>query len=100
MAAYTAEENAEMKAHPIGSINDPLPPDRLALRFSVARKIYEKMKTTEWWAQRPDDIKATFEKFPPWKFYTGKDGNIARRSYGVGELTNGAHVLHMATAHI
>ena len=89
---FTAEEEAELRAHPIGSIDRLLTGDRLALRKSIARKQWEAVMDTEWYRQRPAEVRAAYEAKPPWKFYmeysdrgTPNESSRARRLFGVME---------------
>jgi hypothetical protein len=86
----TDEEEAELDAHPVGSINAILPDDRLALRKSAARKLWESVMKSDWYKQRPAEVKAAYEAKPPWQFYvehhergTPRHFTQARRLYGV-----------------
>jgi len=95
----TPEELAELSAHDIETVVARLPPERLALRRSAARKMFERVRSTSWWASRPAAVRAAYEAYPPWKFYTDPGGHVARRAYGVCEYADGTCGLHAITAH-
>jgi hypothetical protein len=99
MDLLSQEERRELEEYPMGTIREPLPPDRLALRRSIAEKQFEVIRSTEWFQERPDPVRAAYEQRPPWKFYTGADGYAVRRVYGVLERADGSCALHAVTAH-
>lgn len=91
-------EREELRARPVGSIHQELPPEHLALRRGIARKLFEIVKTTPWWSERPAAVRDAYERYPPWKFYRS-DSGAPRRVYGVCEYGDGSCGLHAVTAH-
>jgi hypothetical protein len=87
----------EMKEHPIGTINSPLPLERLNLRKQFSKETFENVKSSEWWNSRPEKVKEAFERCPPYKFYVTSSGSIIR-VYGIIE---GEEIrYHIVSAHI
>lgn len=97
--ALSPAAQAELDSCPIGTaMTAPLPPTRLALRREIARHLYDCVKETDWWAERPAAVQEAFEKRPPWKFYMS--GTRARRLFGVCEYKDGELGYHAITAMI
>jgi hypothetical protein len=96
---FTEPESKELGAHPIGSIEAPLPPERFAVRLGAAKKMYGRVQLSGWFLARPQRIKDAMLKYPLWGFYTDpKHPAIARRAEGVCEYKDGNLGLHMASA--
>lgn len=83
---FDATEREELNARPIGRTTGPLEGDTLRVRVSCARKVWDNVVRTGWWASRPHRVKAAFSKFPPWGFYTDKKRVGAYRVYGAREM--------------
>lgn len=86
----TPEEAAEIKAHPA-----PFAPRDAAhflLRQSIAKKIHALIVSQ---VTRPG-IRAIYEAYPLWQFYTNKSGMV-RRCHGVIEMKKKPDRLHMTT---
>ncbi len=77
------DERRELQEHPLGTILAPLSPDRLELRFRIARKLFDGVQTTKWFQKLPKRMRTVYAQKPPWKFYTCNGS--ANRVYGVME---------------
>ncbi len=61
-------------------------------------ELWNELKETDWFKERPLNVKQLYDKYPPWKFYTDKDGKSAYRVYGIAERADGKLVLETAHA--
>lgn len=53
-----------------------------------AREAWEHIQTTNWYQERPNNVKELYERYPPWKFYIGQHGQ-PMRAVGVLEMDDG-----------
>src|SRR4051812_35877160 len=61
-----------------------------------AINVWNQLKETDWFKERPLNVQELYNNYPPWKFYTNKDNTTAYRVYGVLEQNDGT--LRLATA--
>lgn len=69
--------------------------DKENLKNSI--KMWIKIMESEWFKEKPENVRKLYEKYPPWRFYTNKEGTIPYRVYGVGECDDGTLVLETAS---
>lgn len=91
LRAFTADEAAELQAHPVGSPMDDLTEARFVLRRGMAQLVCENLVTHP---STPDWARAVYRQVPPWQFYTSN--GLRRRVYGVYSDDR----VHAATAHV
>ena len=57
--------------------------------LKLAKDTWDKIMDTDWFRERPKEVQELYIKFPPWKFYTDKQGMTSRRVYGISEYSDG-----------
>lgn len=90
---WSEEESAEIENCPIRLGWTDFTEAQLKLRKGMAQKVW--LKLVELDTEMPAWAIRDYEKCPPWKFYTNKDGNACYRVYGA---MNGR--MHVASAHL
>lgn len=78
----TPEERQELLDFPLGSVASLLPPNRLAVRRSIGKKLCD-ANTAE---ISDREVRDLFISHPPWKFY--EDGGVPVRVYGIHDACN------------
>lgn len=88
----TPEETQEFNNHFIGSVSEPLPPHRLAIRQAVAQKLYQ------WVMQSAPDypgLREFADQYPMWRFWTCANSTTVGRVYGYTWLHTGAYAVKL-----
>ena len=89
----TEEETKELKDHPIPST--PQTAAQLALRRRMAVKMSKSM--LDMCDDLTPEMRAVYDAYPNYKFFTDKKGVVCRRAYGVFTYRGGSPGLHMCT---
>lgn len=88
----TPDEIQEFNNHPIGSITEPLPTERLALRRHVAQLLYHQVMSG---GTPHPDITSFSNAYPMWQFWSSRQMHVMGRAYGVVRLANGTLALKL-----
>lgn len=92
------EQRKELADRPFGTQFTDFTESQLNMRIEIGKIFWNLMSEMD--SSLTEEMKAIYEKYPLWAFYTDEDEVVIKRSFGVGVYENGHPCLHTMTCMI